>query len=340
MTENKTALAERKKVSLAATIAERMSIEPHTLLDMMKSQIITIPDYGNHAYPVKNEELMWVMSVMKELDLTPVVREIHAWRGYDGKLVIHVGYDGWVKCARRNSRYSHVSYECGPTVEAPDGRGQPCPEWISPTVHFSDGSPPASFPPVYLREWYVRSRGKKNKPGEFHDGPWQNHTSNRLRQKAFTIAVREVFGFAVLDDVDREWVELTDEPINERVERETNQTVNTEADRLAAKMADIKAGQQPQAQQEAEDGEFDAVAPWEKEIGETDPPDGTEAAEQQPGAGSSGDTPPPEAGLHGACYAPGCRNDAVGECSCGVAFCPQHSAGGDTCASCGSTGLF
>ena len=55
--------------------------------------------------------------------------------------------------------------------------------------------------PVYLEEWYVRQR--KDKPE-----PWQSQTKHRLHLKAFTSAIREVYGLGgVSDEVDRDVLE-------------------------------------------------------------------------------------------------------------------------------------
>lgn len=318
MTENKLAVAQHKPKAIGDRLAESYGVDRTFLLDTIRTQVI--------RGEATNEQLMVVMSIMDSLKLSPFTKQMHAWIS-GGKFHVMIGNDGWIEFSRRDPRFSHMTYDESDELKELKG-GKKCPEWIRPTIHLKDGTL-VPFTRVMLDEWYLPNKE-----------PWLNHPSHRLRMKAHNMAVREFCGMPLPDEVDREWIEISDEEPRERAERTTNESVATEADRLAAKMADIKAGQQSQAQQEAEDGEFDAVAPWEKDPEDTEPPDGTEAAEQQPGAGSSGDTPPPEAGLHGACYAPGCRNDAVGECSCGVAFCPQHSAGGDTCASCGSTGLF
>jgi hypothetical protein len=223
-------------MSLVRTLSESMDIEPDVLLHVMKTQVLSDPD-------ASNAELVVVMSVMRDLGLSPMNKEVHAWKA-KGKLHVMVGYDGWVKFARRNANFDYVSYEES-DEEAELGRDRVCPLWIKPTLHLKDGAT-VPFPKVRLREWYLSNKE-----------PWINHPSHRLRQKAYCLLIREHYGMHVLDEADMEQIQFHDDP-SEVAGEATKATVETEADRMREKMAKVK--HQEKVEVEAEEAEYEEVA--------------------------------------------------------------------------------
>lgn len=317
---NAIATSSQKRVSLTEMMAQQMNLDPANLLRILKTQIITVPQGAAEA---TNEEMAVVLSVMKELKLSPMVREIHAWRDNRGKLCVMVGYDGWVKFARRNPDYSHVSYKYSEKMVTPD-KGKPCPEWIAPSLHKTNGDV-IDFPPVPLAEWYVAPRGS-------FSGPWQNQTSNRLRQKAFTIIIREIYGMSLLDEIDGENIRIYDEDERDRVRAETAATLDKDADAMHQRVRAMKPATAP------------AEAVYEEvteKAGTTEPPAATEGTPEPPAEEPDGpqddDTEDGRFDNDIDCSTSFCGQPSTFICSdCRTPHCDRHRwAGTDKCTMCG-----
>ena len=186
-----------RDTQLAVELGNTFAVPAQSIINLLRDQIIQVPRGEQPATPA---ELAVVMSVMRQYRLNPMLKQVHAWRDWQGRMAIMVGYDGWVQYAREQPTYRGVSYKFGPVIESPDGKGKKCWEWIMATVHDSARGD-LEMVPVYLEEWYVKQR--KDKPE-----PWQNQTKHRLHLKAFTSAIREVYGLGgVVDEVDRDVLE-------------------------------------------------------------------------------------------------------------------------------------
>lgn len=179
---------------LAQQLGDKYGVPSKSIINLLRDQIIAVPKGEPAATPA---ELAVVMSVMRQYNLNPMLKQIHGWRDNRGRLAVMVGYDGWVEYARKQSTYQGVSYRFGPIVKSPDGKGHQCWEWVQAVVHDSHAGPIETVP-VYLEEWYVPQRGQ-------YAEPWQKQTKHRLHLKAFTSAIREVYGLGgVVDEVDKD----------------------------------------------------------------------------------------------------------------------------------------
>lgn len=275
---------------LAQELGEMFAMPANSIVKLVRDQIIQVPRDGHPATPA---ELAFVMSVMRQYRLNPFIKQIHAWRDWQGRLAVMVGYDGWVQYAREQATYRGVSYEFGPVVPSPDGKGKNCWEWIRATVHDQARGDLVQVP-VYLEEWYVKQR--KDKPE-----PWQNQTKHRLHLKAFTSAIREVYGLGgVSDEVDRDVL---------------NEAAHQAEYRMAEKVETMAAAMPGLAESVAA-AESLSIRP-EGEV--VPPPPGFEPLEDCP------------------CGVAGCPAMATAACGiCGQYVCPAHmGADGFTCAGCG-----
>jgi hypothetical protein len=179
--------------ALAEKLAGDFLVPAQSIINVLRTQIIAVP--ANQP-PVTGGELFCVMSVMRQYGFNPMLKQLHAWRDGKGKLAIMVGYDGWVQYARQQPTYKGVSYEFGPIVNTPDGKGKKAWEWVALTIHDTRGD--FKQCPVFLDEWYVPQRGQ-------YPEPWQKQTKHRIHLKAFTSGIREFYGLGgVYDDIDAE----------------------------------------------------------------------------------------------------------------------------------------
>lgn len=215
-----------RDTQLAVELGNTFAVPAQSIINLLRDQIIQVPRGEQPATPA---ELAVVMSVMRQYRLNPMLKQVHAWRDWQGRMAIMVGYDGWVQYAREQPSYKGISYEFGPVIDSPDGKGKKCWEWIRATVHDRDRGD-LQMVPVYLEEWYVKPR--KDKPE-----PWQNQTKHRLHLKAFTSAIREVYGLGgVSDEVDRDVLEA------QRPEPEYHTAVKVET--MAAALPELDAAAQ------------------------------------------------------------------------------------------------
>jgi hypothetical protein len=291
-----------RDTQLATELGNTFGVPAQSIINLVRDQIIAVPRGEQPATPA---ELALVMSVMRQYRLNPMLKQVHAWRDWQGKMAIMVGYDGWVQYAREQPTYVGVSYEFGPLVDSPDGKGRKCWEWICATVH-DKARHDIKMVPIYLEEWYVKQR--KEKPE-----PWQLQTKHRLHLKAFTNAIREAYGLGgVVDEVDKDIMQQE----YHRAEYATADKAQEMAEQLAS----------PQPGESLRD-----VIPLVID-GRTDPVT-VDEYDQEPAAVDESDmTPIPV--LDAPCGFKGCSGMAVARCGeCGECVCATHlGANGFSCA--------
>ena len=305
MTEKKLKLYE---MPMAQEVGESFGIPSGQLINLIKLQIISVP---SGEEPATDAELAIVLSTIRKTGLDPMLGQIHAWRDWKGKLAIMVAFDGWVDFARRQKTYLKTTYDYGPMVNSPDGKGKKCWEWIQATVHDSAaGEIPQT--PVYLEEWYVDQRKKP--------APWQNQTKHKFHIIAFRLAIREVYNLTgVVVDEDAAFYrgpqqgEQTDSRVDEMAKELSHfktdvpvEYIEAEAESLAE---DAKNIERNQMITNAEDAMVDAMA------GEEPP-----APEEERVA----DTPLLDS-LQNVCSVPNCASQGMIRCqSCQEWFCMEH----------------
>jgi len=168
-------------------LASQYHIKPVELYNIVSRNIISVKD---HEPAPTAAEVYHVMTIMKTYDLDPWMKQIHAFR-HQGKLQVMMGYDGWVQKANQFPGYIGTKYEySSEQVQVLGVPNKKCWEWVECTVYSKDRTP--TVVRAYFDEWYVSN------------GNWKQYTRNRLRQKAFTLAIREHCGIAMWDEADRE----------------------------------------------------------------------------------------------------------------------------------------
>ena len=227
------------KLTLTEQLASKYNLAPDSFTHLLKNQFISV---GRNDPPPTNAEMALLMLAINKYDLDPNLKQVHAFR-HKGKLNIMVGVDGWIAFANRQQGYEGVTYEYSETmVESPDGKGKKCWEWVKATIHSKDRI--ATEVICFLDEWYQGQKGN-------YPGPWQSMTRHRLRQKAFTQAVREHYGFSVYDDTDREKM-INSEALDGAGEDETNNSLND----LSSQLNDLK-GRNKQVDLDKKDVDLD-----------------------------------------------------------------------------------
>ena len=205
---------------LTDVLAEQYHIKPVDLYNIVAKNIIHV---GPGESLPSTAEVYHVMTTMARYDLDPWMKQIHAFR-HKGKLQVMMGYDGWVQKANQYPGYVGTKYKYSEDeVDVPGVHGKKCWKWVECTVYSKERTP--TVVRAYFDEWYVPN------------GNWKQYTRNRLRQKAFTMAVREHCGIAMWDEADREqfqYHETSAEIISEKT--------SERKDAMAAKLGAVPVG--------------------------------------------------------------------------------------------------
>lgn len=192
---DQTAIQPANTTSLSTIIADRWAVPVDSMLEVVKRQLIQVDRALNRQ--ATNAEIVVFLSIVKQYDLNPMLKQIHAWVDKDGRLCTMVGYDGFVDFALNPERkgkpliprYRYSDKEETVEVGYQDKRRKITSwEWIECWAEFEDGK---TTDPIrcYFAEW---ATAKWKQP------------RNRHRMKAYCMMVREVRGFGVMDDTDFE----------------------------------------------------------------------------------------------------------------------------------------
>lgn len=295
-----------KETAMAKELAATFGLPAESIVNLIKHQIIAVP---NNQQPASDAELALVLSVMRKYQLDPMTKQMHAWRDNRGKLAIMVGFDGWVDYAMKQPGYIKVSYQYGPMVKSPDGKGKECWAWVQATVHDSRRGE-IEMAPTFLDEWYM--------PGGNYPGPWQKQTRHKLRIKAFSLAVREAYGLGGVDVGD----------LDDRDYYRPAVTVDDTVDRMADELLSMSKGADlvPEpAQDDHEDGFI--------------PADYDDIDDGNPSPSSDQDAPSAAEDVVTPCGSRGCSSGATHECKdCGTWYCWDHMGKGGLCRICDDGG--
>lgn len=169
---------------MCVELADTFGLAPKQVIKVL-SGLIKVP---KGQEPATAAELIIVLSVMHQYGMNPMMKQIHAWRDSRGDLAVMMGYDGWTQKANEQPGFMFVSYEFGPDVPSPDGKGRACWEWVKATVHDSIRGDMVMFP-VYLEEWYV--------PQGNYPGPWQRQTRHKMHVVTYRLAIREAYSIGL-----------------------------------------------------------------------------------------------------------------------------------------------
>lgn len=223
-----TAVAARSP--LVDELSNRWGIDSGRMFDLVSKTMIT---KGRDEGPPTKEEVAVVMHVMRQYDLDPLLRQLHAFTS-KGKLQVMLGYDGWVREVnkhRANGLMGITFAESPETIEVP-GTKLKVPEWIEATAVWTEMARrlPTSYR-AYFAEWFV--------PGD----QWRTRPYHRLRMKAYCQCAREALGIGLADEVDRDQFDWQDNPAA-RMQEATAARTGAVTDRLKAFTAEYEVAEE------------------------------------------------------------------------------------------------
>ncbi len=170
-TENAVAVAAPRKVSVLASLAAKLEVDPSKLADVLKKTAF--------ATCRNDEEFIAMCMVANKYGLDPITKEIYAFPNKKtGAVIPVVGYDGWQKLANRHPMYDGCEF-----VEADDG------SWCECRIFRKDRTHPTA-----MREWLEECR--------MDTMPWQKYPRRMLRNKAFNQCARAAFNLSGIYDED------------------------------------------------------------------------------------------------------------------------------------------
>ena len=167
---------------LAIKMAERYGMEPAKFATVLRETYFKTSE----ATPLSNSEIAAGLIVCSKYDLDPFTQEIHVTR-YQGRLLVMVGIDGWLKIAQRNPSFDGMEFE-----EHFDQEGAI--ESIKATIHRKDQDHP-TIVTAYMEEY------RRKTPA------WETMPIRMLRHKAAKEALRYAFGISGIDDEEPEEIQ-------------------------------------------------------------------------------------------------------------------------------------
>jgi phage recombination protein Bet len=159
--------------SALGVMATRLNVEPAKLLDTLKATVFK---------GATNEELMALVVVANEYELSPFLKEMYAFPAKGGGITPIVSIDGWTKIVNRRKDYDGVTFSFNIDTE---NRPVSC----TARMHVKGRAHPVEVT-EFLSEC---SRNTE---------PWRQMPMRMLRHKAFIQAARLAFGLSGIHDED------------------------------------------------------------------------------------------------------------------------------------------
>lgn len=240
-----TSVSAGSRSPLVEDLAARFGVDPGRMFDLVsKTMINKRPQDG----PVTKEEVAMVMHVMRQYDVDPIIKQLHAFVT-DGRLQVMLGYDGWVKQvnqARASGCLGVEFNESGERVKVPQTNLE-CPRWVEATLRWSPKI--GRVPTVYraqFEEWFVPNAN------------WRARPYHRLRMKAYCQAAREALGIGLCDELDIEQIQWQADH-DGRLAAATAARSGSIAEGLTARLEALRALADERAPVEAAEGFPEAV---------------------------------------------------------------------------------
>lgn len=164
---------EFRKPKALEVMAGRLNVDPAKLLDTLKATV-----FKNAS----NEELLALVVVANEYDLSPFLKEIYAFPAKGGGICPVVSVDGWNKMLIRQEGFDGIEFEM---VDSEDGMPHSC----TATIYMKGRSRPVKIT-EYFSECYRKT------------DPWDKMPRRMLRHKALIQGARVAFGFSGVHDAD------------------------------------------------------------------------------------------------------------------------------------------
>lgn len=164
---------EIRKPKALEVMAGRLNVDPVKLLDTLKATV-----FKNASA----EELLALVVVANEYDLSPFLKEIYAFPAKGGGICPVVSVDGWNKMLIRQEGFDGIEFEM---VDSEDGMPYSC----TATIYMKGRSRPVKIT-EYFSECYRKT------------DPWDKMPRRMLRHKALIQGARVAFGFSGIHDAD------------------------------------------------------------------------------------------------------------------------------------------
>jgi len=185
--------------SLVAKFANRYSIDPGKLLNILKATAFKVKDAV-----VTDEQMAALLVVADQYGLNPFTREIFAFPDKQNGIVPVVGIDGWSRIINENDQFDGMDFNVPPEDEwsAIDEHSKRCPPWMEVIIYRKDRTHP-----IVIRE-YLDEVYKPPYQGTGKNGPyitknhWQTHTKRALRHKTLIQGARIAFSYVGIYDED------------------------------------------------------------------------------------------------------------------------------------------
>lgn len=186
-----------RRRSLVEKFANKFSIEPNKLMDILKA---TAFKQREGFPPPSNEQMAALLVVADQYNLNPFIKEIFAYPDKQNGIVPVVGVDGWSRIINQHPDFDGIEFrQFDNWVEAGELNGnKKCPEWMEAVIYRKDRSHPTVIR-EYLDEVYREPFKGKFGPV---NGPWQSHTKRMLRHKTLIQGSRVAFAFTGIYDED------------------------------------------------------------------------------------------------------------------------------------------
>jgi len=181
----------KRETSILVSLSERWGIETGQLIPITKATI-----FKEQAGKVSDHELMAFLMVCDRYNLSPFMRQIHAFYDRRGVVVPIVGVDGWVDLINRERRYRGVQFKVHEDEKTGKLIAYTCYLHVEGLVIPVDVT-------ERLTECYRNT------------DPWNKMPHRMLRHKSLIQAARYAFGYTGIYDEDegRDIVAGTIDPI-------------------------------------------------------------------------------------------------------------------------------
>lgn len=191
MENRDTSAAKAQTQGLIARLAGRFGVEPNRLLKCLTTQVFKQADGRQPS----NEELMVLLLVCENFGLNPFNREIFAFRGKGGEIVLVVSLDGWAKIVRSQKDFNGVTFAfSNNTVKVP-GCAQELPEFVECAMRLKGVDEP-----IVIQEFMVECFNDKSPV-------WKKWPRRMLRTRAFIQCARLAFSLTGLYDEGEDFAE-------------------------------------------------------------------------------------------------------------------------------------
>jgi phage recombination protein Bet len=172
MTETNQIVKQEEKLSVINAMAEKYGMEKPAFEAVIKNTVMP----GN----VKQEEFVSFLSVAKEYDLNPLIKEIYAFPSKGGIQPI-VSIDGWCRIINEHPQLNGIEFK----DNIIDGKV----DSIECIIHRKDREKPITAT-EYMEEC------------QRNTDPWKKWPRRMLRHKALIQCARYAFGFSGIYDKD------------------------------------------------------------------------------------------------------------------------------------------